>query len=320
MSGPGTTVAVIRDYEVTSVRSEGVPGDALLQVGSVSKAVAALVALQLVEAGALDLDSDVNDRLTSWRIDGHVTLRQLLSHTGGVSVDGFPGHPDGTAYPSLLEVLEGEPPSNTVAIRVDAGARGTYQYSGGGYAVMQQLVEDVTGETFADVALELVFVPLAMRDSTFEQPLPARLRTRAVAGYQGDAQVEAGWHVYPATTAAGLWTTARDLAEFALAIQCAIGGRSSPVSRRTAVSMLTPQAEVPPQEEWDAIRALGVEPPQEIGLGLFLGADGCRFGHLGSNAGFRAALDASTDDGSGAVVISNSDDFERVLAGLAGAI
>ena len=85
--------------------------------------------------------------------------------------------------------------------------------------------------------------------------------------------------------------------------------------------MLTPRAEVPARDEWEVIGALGIDPPEEIGLGFFLAGDGLRFGHLGSNAGYTAALDASTSDGTGAVVISNSEgDFERVLPRLASSI
>ena len=308
----GLTTAVIRDYEIIRVDSE--LDDAVLQVGSISKAVAALVALTLVDRGALDLDGNVNEKLRSWQVQGEVTLRQLLSHTGGVDVEWFPGHPFGTPAPSLGQVLDELAP-------VDPAARGTFRYSGGGYAIVQQLLEDVTGETFADVAHELVFLPLGMRSSTFAQELPDRLRARTVYGHRGDDVIDGGWHVYPAAAAAGLWTTARDLAMFALAIQCALGGRVSPVSRRNAVSMLTPQADVPPQEDFEAVRALGIAPPEEVGLALFLAADGTRFGHLGGSAGFTAALDASMLDGSGAVVISNTEgDFERVLVALAAAI
>jgi CubicO group peptidase (beta-lactamase class C family) len=321
VTGPGTAVARIRDFEVARVDATGIPEDAVLQVGSISKPVAALVALRLVEDGLLALDADVNDSLTSWQIPGTVTLRGLLSHTGGVSVAWFPGHPNGEDYPTLLQVLEGEPPSNTDPVEVDAAAQGVYRYSGGGYAVVQQLVEDVTGTTFAEVADELVCYPLGMRDTTFEQELPERFRARAASGYYNGEEIEGGWHVYPAASAAGLWMTARDLAAFAAAIQRAIAGRSSPVSRATAIRMLTPQAEVPPREEWDQIRALGVEPPAEIGLGLFLSLDGSRFGHNGSNAGFTAALDASAVDVTGAVVITNAGGaFETVLGTLGSAL
>jgi hypothetical protein len=87
------------------------------------------------------------------------------------------------------------------------------------------------------------------------------------------------------------------------------------------VRTLRPQAQVPPREEWDEIRALGVEPPAEVGLGLFLSLDGSRFGHWGANAGFTAALDASATDGSAAVVITNSEGaFEVVLPALAAAL
>jgi len=110
MSGRGLSTAVVRDYEIVRVEPEGLAADAVLQVGSISKPVAALAALTLVEGGTLDLDEDVNRTLTSWQVPGKVTLRQLLSHTGGTTVHGFPGHPDGTPAPTLLEVLEGSSP------------------------------------------------------------------------------------------------------------------------------------------------------------------------------------------------------------------
>jgi CubicO group peptidase (beta-lactamase class C family) len=321
VSGPGKVVARIRDYEVARLDAEGLAEDAVLQVGSISKPVAALVALRLVEDGVLSLDADVNERLTTWRASAPVTLRQLLSHTGGVGVEWFPGHPNGGPAPTLLEVLDGVPPSNTEPVRVDPAAQGAYRYSGGGYAIVQQLVEDATGTPFAAVADERVLRPLGMHDSTFEQEVPAGLRGRVVNGYRDGEPVDGGWHVYPAATAAGLWTTANDLGALTTAIQRSLAGRSSPISRTTAVAMLTPQAEVPPREEWTEVRALGVEPPQESGLGLKLSLDGLRFGHWGSNAGFTAAMDASATDGSGALVVSNSDrGFAEVLPTLAAAL
>jgi CubicO group peptidase (beta-lactamase class C family) len=219
MTGPGTAVARIRDYEIPEVAMDGLPEDALLQVGSISKPVAALVALRLVEDGLLELDADVNGSLTSWQVPGKVTLRQLLSHTGGVTVEWFPGHPVGEDAPTLLQVLQGAPPSNTDAVEVDASAQGSYRYSGGGYAVVQLLVEDVTRATFAEAADELVLYPLGMHDTTFQQELPSRLRDRSVRGQRAAEEIEGGWHVYPAAAAAGLWTTARDLGRFASAIQ-----------------------------------------------------------------------------------------------------
>ena len=109
---PGLAVAVVEGFEVASVEHEGLQPEALLQAGSISKAVAALVALRLVEQGVLSLDADVNDALTSWRVQAEepVTLRQLLSHTAGATVEFFPGYARGAALPLTIEVLDGRVP------------------------------------------------------------------------------------------------------------------------------------------------------------------------------------------------------------------
>jgi CubicO group peptidase (beta-lactamase class C family) len=151
-----------------------------------------------------------------------------------------------------------------------------------------------------------------MADSTFEQPLPVDLHDRAP---------RADWHVYPEAAAAGLWTTPADLARFAVAIQRALVGLPSPVPRAIAELMVEPQAVVPPLDEFEAIRSMGLEPPEAVGLGLFLADDGRRFGHLGGAYGFTSAIDVSAVDGSGAVVMSDlHNGFAEVLPALAAAL
>jgi CubicO group peptidase (beta-lactamase class C family) len=311
----GLSVAIVEGFEVARAENDGLAPDALLQAGSISKPVAALAALRLVEHGVLSLDADVNDQLTSWRLptEEQFTLRQLLSHTAGTTVEWFPGYEPGEPIPSLLEVLEGRPPANTDAVRIEPEARGAHRYSGGGYAVVQALVADTTELPFASAAAELVLYPLGMANSTFEQPLPDDLRTRAAA--RGN--------VYPEAAAAGLWTTPSDLALFGSALQLAVAGRPSPVARETAALMLLPHVELAPREEFEQIRALGVVPPDHMGLGLFLAVDGGetrRFGHLGSNAGYTALMDFSAADGTGVVAMTNEQaGWEPVLRAVAAA-
>ena len=106
---PGVSIALIKDFKVGWARNYGLADrrtgepmtrNTLFQAGSISKPVAAFAALQMVEAGQLDLDADVNATLKTWKLPGNeftadnkVTLRQLLSHTGGLTVHGFWGYP-----------------------------------------------------------------------------------------------------------------------------------------------------------------------------------------------------------------------------------
>jgi CubicO group peptidase (beta-lactamase class C family) len=254
--------AVVDEFEV--VRAEG--PDEPFQAGSVSKSVAAFAVLRLVDSGALDLDQDVNERLVSWQLpDGEgVTLRRLLSHTAGLGIEFFPGYEGPGELPTLVEVLDGAPPATTDPVRVETPPGNGFRYSGGGYALVQLLVEDVTGTAFAEVARELVLEPVGMTSSTFEQ--------RAGA-----------WHRYPEQAAAGLWTTAADLARFVGAVQ------------QDADAMKAPAVDLPPEGEWNALAELGVAPPSQFGLGLFL-QDGW-FGHVGGAFSFFSAFYGSTEGG-----------------------
>lgn len=97
---PGVTIAVVRGNRLhwTLARGAGVSDTTWFQVASISKPVAALAALRLVQEGTLDLDEDVNRKLTSWKVPENrftttqpVTLRRLLSHSAGLTVHGFRG-------------------------------------------------------------------------------------------------------------------------------------------------------------------------------------------------------------------------------------
>lgn len=301
---PGVSIAVIHDGEIEWARGYGladvennksVTADTMFQAGSVSKPVAALSALLLSQEGQVDLDEGVNAKLTSWQVPRHdwaetrpVTLRNLLSHTAGMTVHGFPGYARHESKPSTVEVLAGK--GNTDPIRVDLEPATEWRYSGGGYTVMQLLVSDVAGKPFADVMRSNVLHPMGLVNSTYEQPLPESLYHRAATGYRSDgSRVEGDWHVYPEMAAAGLWTTPSDLARYILAIQHARAGRGdSLLDQETVDDMLT--------------SVIG-----DHGLGPGINQEHGRFGHGGVNAGFECRFTAFYDEHEGVVVMTNSN-------------
>ena len=299
----GASVAVVSQGKVEWARGYGVASAAggprvtpetLFQAASISKPVAAMVALRLVEQGKLSLDEEVNSKLRSWKVPDNdfqktekVTLRRLLNHSAGLTVHGFRGYAAGEPVPSLVELLDGKKPANSAAVRVDITPGSRWRYAGGGYEVMQQLVEDATGKPFPQVAKELVLDPLRMTHSTYEQPLPARLASSAATGHRRDGTpLKGGWHAYPEMAAAGLWTTPSDLALAILEIQKG-GSVLQPATVRQMLTKLT----------------------GDYGLGFSLGEkDGVRsFSHGGANEGFRCILFAYMEGGRGAVVMTNGD-------------
>ena len=311
---PGLSLAIIQDGKIVKAKSYGFTDKSgstplttttLFQAGSVSKSVAAVGALRLVEAGKLSLDEDVNAKLRSWNVPENdftktqkVTPRGLLSHTTGLTVHGFPGYEAGGRIPTVVQILDGSPPANTAPVRVDFVPGSRWRYSGGGYTVMQQLMLDVTGKSFPQFMQETVLGPLAMTNSTYEQPLPADKATATATGHYGDRNLVKGrWHIYPEMAAAGLWTTPSDLARFAIGIQNAFAGKPGAVlSPDMARQMLTNQKD-------------------NDGLGVFLEGEGhaMRFGHNGRDEGFDALLKATAETGQGAVIMINANDNSRMV-------
>ena len=303
---PGVSVAVINNGEIEwakgygladKVREIPVTTGTLFQAASISKPVAAMAALKFVEDGLLDLDQNVNEKLTGWQIPNNeftterkVTLRGLLNHTAGTTVWGFPGYERGGDIPSTVGVLDGE--GNTDAIRVWKEPGESWRYSGGGYTVMQLMLSDVAGKPFPQLMAETVLEPLGMSGSTYEQPLPENRHAQAATAYAGDGTpIERDWHVYPEMAAAGLWTTPTDLAKYVLEVQRAYAGEGLVLSQDMTRQMLQPGM-------------------NDHGLGPSISGD--RFGHGGSNAGFRCRLTAFIEGGRGAVVMTNSDNGSRI--------
>ena len=306
---PGVSVAVIHDgrlawakgYGVTEAGTEtAVTPDTIFQACSISKAVTAVALWRLAQDGMLDLDEDVNAYLTSWKIGPNggwqprVTPRHLLCHSAGLTYNWYRGFRRGQKLPTLLQVLRGVPPANTPEVRSVLVPGTQFRYSGSHYSVLQQMMEDLTGKPFATLMHELVFEPLGMRNSSFDQRYPdSRPDTTAVGHYIGGEPVYGKWRVLPEMAAAGLWTTPTDLALLAIEIMRTYNGHAGNVLRTPFVQP-----------------ALALQPTGEWGLGFHLPGKGQaqRFEHSGGNIGYACLLDAYKEKPIGAVVMTNSDD------------
>lgn len=317
---PGVSVAVIDDHRIVWARgfgtrevgrSQPVDTTTLFLAGSISKPVFATGALRLVETGQLALDTDVNRSLESWKLpesrftaDRPVTLRHLLAHTGGLTVHGFPGYRVDATIPTVPQILDGAGPANTGPVRSDTVPGAHFDYSGGGYTVGQLMATDVTGETFADLMERLVLRPAGMAHSTFRNPPPSTHVHRAASGHEAwGVPVEGRFHVYPEMAAAGLWTTASDLARWAISVSRSWRGEGGILERETAREMLRRQVRV---GEDDAANA----PGWGLGPALVGRGDSLSFRHGGRDEGFLATFSMWPELGRGLVVLSNGTSGE----------
>ncbi|MBL1222549.1 serine hydrolase [Chryseobacterium sp. L7] len=306
---PGVSIAVIKNSKVIWAKSYGfadvesktpVNTQTLFQAASMSKPVSVYAALTEVEAGKINPDADVNTYLKSWKVpeneftkEKKVTFRNIVSHTAGFTVSGFPGYEAGKPVPALVQVLNGQSPSNTPEVTVNKLPGTPFRYAGGGYCVLQQMLIDLEGKDFTTIMKEKVLMPLNMKNSTFSQPPSEAYSQFAATAYnQEGTKVSGKYHIYPEQAAAGLWTTAEDLAKFVIDVQNTLNGKSTTIiSQKTAEEFTTPF----------------IDP--FMGLGIFLEDRGGHmyFNHGGWNEGFSSRFIASKTSGDGIVVLTNTN-------------
>lgn len=314
---PGLSLAVVDNFKIVFARGYGVtefggstPVDTttLFLAGSISKPVFASGVLQLVEQGKLALDEDINLKLKSWHLPQSrfterekVTLRRLLTHSAGLTVWGFPGYEVGKPVPTVPQLLDSVPPSNTGPVRNDTTPGARWRYSGGGITIAQLMATDVTGESFPSLMQRLVLSRAGMKRSTYENPLPKSREREAASGHERiDTPVPGRFHIYPEMAAAGLWTTAPELARWALALARSYNGDASgllsPTMARQMISKQMPQQ--PPYG--NGFWGLGVQVAGE--------GDSIQFTHGGRDEGFVANFVMWPKLGRGLFIMMNGVD------------
>ena len=333
---PALSLAIVKDYRVLWAKAYGKLSDGgaananvetLFQAASISKPVSAMAVLKAVQAGRFGLDDDINTLLRSWKLveskefleETSVTPRMLLSMTAGTTVSGFPGYAPKDKIPTVVQVLgakdgNGSRPANTEPVIVGWEPNTKTEYSGGGSTVLQLALSDVLEKPFEVILQETVLTPLNMTKSCFCQPLPTELHHNAARSHgsrvnrdQSQGQGNAPWHVYPELYAAGLWTTATDLAKFMIEVQLSLDGRSNKILDQSMVQkMVTPGG----LGNYALGFTAGLSSPH---LPAQPGEANRLFGHTGGNWGFRTNLEAHLKGGNGFVILSNSDDANPII-------
>jgi CubicO group peptidase (beta-lactamase class C family) len=308
----GLSIAVVDNYKVVWAKGYGwadekekrpMTTETLFKPGSISKSLNAVGVLRLAQDKKLDLNTDINAYLTSWKFPydslskgKKITLSHLLSHMGGLSVyGGFPGYDIKGKIPTVPEILEGKGPANTPPVRSLFEPGLQFQYSGGGVIISQLIITDVTHQSYEKFMYDSVLKPMGMTHSFYSAQPPAGNKLNSIAtGYTKDgAEAEATWRVYPEQAPQGLWTTPTELCNYIVELQLAKEGKSSKVlNQQMAQMQLTPTV--------DAVAALG----------LFIDTRGETkyFQHDALNPGFCGVFYGSIESGKGVAICLNSDD------------
>ncbi len=312
----GISIAVLRDFHLAYAQCEGVISkesgeplwpDTFFQAASVSKIISAVLTMILVEKGKLNLDRPVNEYLKSWKLPENeftskapVNIRRILSHFSGINVPSYRGFLKEGAIPSLLDVLNGTGPSDAPAVIVENPVDEQFAYSTGSFAVLQTILQDVSGENFEALIQRELLQPLNMQRSFFAQPLSDHLSKNAACGHSSDGEpVDGNWFVYPTQAGSGIWTTPTDLAKFALHLQKILQGNTSGLLQPQSLkAMLSPYRE--------PFFGLGFALYNDKGPGLF-------FGHTGNTEGYRSMFIAHESSGCGAFILANSNNADPVI-------
>jgi CubicO group peptidase (beta-lactamase class C family) len=297
----GLSVVLIENCAVTwhgdfgladKARDKRVDPNTLFQFGSMSKTITAWAIMTLVQDGKLELDAPVNKYLKSWKLKSaefnpdEVTVRRVLHHAAGLSISSVSGVDANAALPSLVDELNGLGPSKA-ALTITEKPGTKFIYSGGGYALLQLLIEDVTATSFRAYVTKKVFKPLGMTTATFRPDQKTLAKAATPYNKEGAALP---FRLFSAESAAGLYATVDDYAKFAVA-NCSAGNKV--LKADTLKSMFEGDAVTPRY-------GLGYELLPRLTANPIVS-------HSGSNLGWKANFILFPVEGVGIVVATNSD-------------
>ncbi|HAA36992.1 MAG TPA: serine hydrolase [Gammaproteobacteria bacterium] len=309
---PGASIAVVDDGKITWASGFGyadlsvgkaVTKDTLFQAASITKTLTSLAALKTLDKNQISLDAVVNDHLTRWQIPSNsfteqspISFRMLLNHTGGISNP----YPDGCcgpdySLPSLIQVFRGEPPATNPPLVATYLPGSEYRYCNGCYAVIQGVLEDISGKGFEALLNESVLKPAKMDASKFDNEFFLSDRSSIALPYDPDHVVYQNAPMRnPILSTGTLWTTASDLARFNLHLTDALDGGNDLIEEALARELMLPSS------------------TETRTLGFYIGnkhaqtqADGGYLFHTGSNIGYLTISIISKDGQHGAAILIN---------------
>ncbi len=268
---PGLSIAVINNYKIEWAKGYGtikstektpITTNTVFQAASVSKFVNAVALMKLKELKNINIDDDINTLLTSWKLPYNkkistqfITLRQLLSHTSGLSTHGFNGYKNSNKLPSIVETLEGKRPANSRKVKPLFPPNKKFKYSGGGTTISQLILMDNTNSSYESFLNKNLFQLLGMKNSFYSIEFDKYPNDLAYAHIENGKPLKNNYNIYPESAAAGLWTTPSDLAELIIDIQLSLNNENGKIlSNNSAKDLITP-----PLKDYNSALGLFVE-------------------------------------------------------------
>ena len=309
---PGAAIAIIKNGEIILQKGYGYSNidnktkvniTTGFNIGSISKTVTAWGIIKLVQKGKIDLDAPAEKYLTRWHLpesefdSNKVTIRRLLSHTAGLSLHGYPGWSPKDKLPTIEESLNGKNNGpGRVEIIIEPGTK--WKYSGGGYSILQLIIEEVTQQTFEDYMLTEILHPLGMKNTSFN--IDDNIMSLSSKEYNMFGE-EIDFELFTAKAAAGLHTTIEDFSKFALASLYKNEKYSQNILSANSLELMMKPA-LKSNDNYGLGYGLNLIP--ELSLILY--------GHGGANTGWRALLMVNPVTNDGFIMLTNGGTGHKV--------
>jgi CubicO group peptidase (beta-lactamase class C family) len=329
---PGVCITIIDSSKAVYTKGFGsrsnkeelpINSQTLFQSASIGKSITAYTVMELVQDGLLNLDEDVNKILKTWKLPENiytktekVTLRRLLSHTAGINVHGFDGYKLGESLPTINQVLNGEPPANNDAIKVANKPGENFNYSGGGYMIIQKVLEDKFNKSFESIVKNTIFKPLKMNSAFYSATFSENEKSNVAFAHNKNGEMEASgkWHNFVEFgTGAGLWVSSDDLAKFSIDIINTFNGKTNYILSQKTLKEMFQKPDVS-----DTDMRISAD---YYGLGFFVIGEGTEVFHGGSNdPGFEHILYLLPGKGKGVIIMTNGFHGDRLYQEIIGRI
>ncbi|AZA99468.1 class A beta-lactamase-related serine hydrolase [Chryseobacterium joostei] len=316
---PGFSLVVFENYKIIYSSQVGVKSmnskekldvNTAFSTASITKPITALLCHILEEKGLINLDEPIDKYLKRWHLpkskfteSNSPTWKQFFNHTSGTNQGGFSDYYEGDVIPTIKQSLLGQIPRYDKEIEFLFTPGTNFEYSGGGYVIVQMALEDTLNKSIAELAQEHLFLPLGLTNTTMIQPNEKGFPTNVASVHDKDGKViKTGLPITPQIGASGVWSTPTDLAKLSIEIQNALRNKNNKVISHQVAKKVTEVTALK-----NAVGGWGYGWQKSVAYNNY-----DWFTCNGSNTGVGGSIFATMEDGNGFVILANGEKPNRI--------
>ncbi|WP_284462575.1 serine hydrolase domain-containing protein [Chryseobacterium sp.] len=316
---PGFSLVVFENYKIVYSNQVGVKSmnskeklhvNTAFSTASITKPITALLCHILEEKGLINLDEPIDKYLKRWHLpkskfteNNSPTWKQFFNHTSGTNQGGFSDYYEGDVIPTIKQSLLGQIPRYDKEIEFLFTPGTNFEYSGGGYVIVQMALEDTLNKSIAELAQEHLFSPLGLTNTTMIQPNEKGFPTDVASVHDKDGKViKTGLPITPQIGASGVWSTPTDLAKLSIEIQNALRNKNNKVISHQVAKKVTEVTALK-----NAVGGWGYGWQKSVAYNNY-----DWFTCNGSNTGVGGSIFAAMEDGNGFVILANGEKPNRI--------